>query len=79
MFCALGVFVCVKSRAAGGAVVFALIGALLLLATPLGGGLPGALSGFVWTVDQASPPALSTPEGGAGRAGAGAGPAGGAG
>ena len=68
LFCVLGSVICAKARVAGGAVVFALIGLLLFVSTPAGSGLPGAVSGFFGTVDDATTPALVQAEtpGGAG-------------
>ena len=55
-FAALGVVICAKSRVAGGAVVFALIGLVLFIGTPAGAGLPGMVADFLGTVSQASQP-----------------------
>ena len=59
LFSILGAVICAKARVAGGAVVFALIGAVLFVSTPAGRGLPEAVSGFVSTVDGATTPALN--------------------
>lgn len=66
LFSVLGVFICAKARVPGGAVVFALIGLVLFVATPAGSGLPGAVTGFFDMVDDATTPALvqaETPRG----------------
>ena len=55
-FAFVGAAICAKSRSAGGAVVFALIGLALFISTPAGAGLPGMLSNFVSTVSDASKP-----------------------
>ena len=59
LFSILGAVICAKARVAGGAVVFALIGAVLFVSTPAGRGLPEAVSGFVSVVDGAATPALN--------------------
>jgi len=58
MFSVLGVFICAKARVPGGAVVFALIGLVLFVSTPVGSGLPGAVTGLFDRVDDAATPAL---------------------
>lgn len=55
----LGAFICAKARSAGGAVVFALIAAVLILSTPAGSGLPGAISRVLSTVNESTTPALT--------------------
>ena len=55
----LGAFICAKTRSAAGAVVFSLIALVLFIGTPVGQGLPGAISTVMSTVDQATTPALS--------------------
>lgn len=55
-FALVGSVICAKSRVAGGAVAFALIGLVLFIGTPAGAGLPGMVSGFLGTVSQASQP-----------------------
>jgi len=57
----LGAFICAKARSAGGAVVFAGIALVLLMATPVGAGIPGAVSTFVSAFDRAATPALTEP------------------
>lgn len=61
VFAALGTFICAKARSVGGAIVFALIGLALFVATPAGAGLPGALAEFVSTVQEASQPFTGGP------------------
>jgi hypothetical protein len=55
----VGAFVCAKARSAMGAIVFSLVALVLFIATPVGQGLPGAVSGFMSAVDSASTPALN--------------------
>ena len=55
----LGAFICAKTRSAVGAVVFSLIAIVLFIGTPVGQGLPGAISSVMSTVDQATTPALN--------------------
>ena len=55
-FAVIGAVICAKSRSAGGAVVFSLIGLGLFIATPAGAGLPAMLSDFVSSVSEASQP-----------------------
>lgn len=55
----LGAFICAKTRSAAGAVVFSLIALVLFIGTPVGQGLPGAISAFMSAVDEATTPALS--------------------
>lgn len=55
----LGAFICAKTRSAAGAVVFSLIALVLFIGTPVGQGLPGAISSFMSAVDQATTPALA--------------------
>ncbi len=59
LFSILGAWICAKARVAGGAIAFALIGAVLFVSTPAGSGLPRAVSGFFSTVDGAATPALN--------------------
>jgi hypothetical protein len=59
LFCVLGAVICAKARVAGGAVVFAFIGTVLFVSTPVGRALPEAISGLVSTVDGAATPALT--------------------
>ena len=46
LFAAVGAVMCARARVAGGAVVFALIGLSMFVSTPVGSGLPGAMSSF---------------------------------
>lgn len=62
LFAILGAFICAKARVAGGAVAFALVAVVLFIATPVGQGLPGAISGFMSAVDSATTPALTDGE-----------------
>lgn len=55
----LGAFICAKTRSAAGAVVFSLIALVLFIGTPVGQGLPGAISSVMSTVDRATTPALT--------------------
>lgn len=57
-FALVGAFICARARVAGGAVVFSLAAFVLFISTPAGAGLPGAVSDFLSTIDQASTPAL---------------------
>lgn len=57
-FSVLGAFICAKARVPAGAVVFSLIGLVLFVSTPAGSGLPGAVSGFLDTVDNSTTPTL---------------------
>lgn len=65
-FAVLASMICARARVAGGAVVFALIALVLLVSTPAGSALPGALSEFMSVVNSASTPVLEGPAGGAG-------------
>lgn len=58
----VGAVICAKARSAGGAVLFSLLALVLFLATPVGAGLPGAVSTFVSAFDRAATPALTRPE-----------------
>jgi hypothetical protein len=55
----LGAFICAKARVAIGAVAFSLIALVLFIATPVGAGLPDAISTFISAFDQAATPALN--------------------
>ena len=55
----IGAFICAKTRSASGAVAFSLIALVLFIGTPVGHGLPGAISTFMSAVDQATTPALA--------------------
>jgi hypothetical protein len=58
-FALVGAYICAKARVAGGAIAFALLGLILFVSTPVGSGLPGAISTFLHAVDNASTPALT--------------------
>lgn len=62
----VGAVICAKARSAGGAVVFAGAALVLLMATPVGAGLPGAVSTFVSAFDRAATPALTQQQPGGG-------------
>lgn len=55
----VGAFICAKARSAGGAILFAAIALVLFVATPIGQGLPGAMSTFMSAFDNAATPALN--------------------
>ena len=57
-FATVGSFICARSRSAGGAIFFAAVAVVLFITTPLGSGLPGALSSFVTTVSHSTGPIL---------------------
>ncbi|MCD2193587.1 hypothetical protein LQ327_09355 [Actinomycetospora endophytica] len=59
LFAVLGAFICAKTRSAAGAVVFSLIAVVLFVATPVGQGVPGAISGLMSAVDRATSPVLT--------------------
>jgi hypothetical protein len=59
LFAMLGAFICAKARVAGGAIVFSLIGLVLFISTPVGSGVPGAISTVLSTVDHSTTPALT--------------------
>lgn len=59
LFALLGAFICAKTRSAAGAVVFSLMALVLFIGTPVGQGLPSAISTFMSAVDDATTPALS--------------------
>jgi hypothetical protein len=58
-FAVVGSAICARSRFAGGAVLFAAIAVVLFISTPVGSGLPGALSSFLSTLDHSTTPALN--------------------
>ncbi len=64
-FAIVGAFICAKARVATGAIVFSLIALVLFIATPVGAGLPAAISGFLTAVDHAATPPLSGGDSGA--------------
>lgn len=55
----VGAFICAKARSAGGAILFAGIALVLFVATPIGSGVPGAISTFMSAFDDAATPALN--------------------
>lgn len=57
-FAIVASFICARVRVAGGAVIFAAVAVLLFVTTPLGAGLPGAISSFLTTVSHATTPVL---------------------
>lgn len=59
LFALVGALICAKARSAAGAVVFFGVAVVLFIATPVGQGLPGAMSGFLDTFDSAATPALT--------------------
>lgn len=59
LFALLGALICAKARVAGGAIVFALLGLALFVATPAGEGLPGAVATFMSSVEEATSPVLT--------------------
>lgn len=58
LFAILGAFICAKARVASGAIVFALLALVLFISTPVGSGLPGAITQVISSVDHAATPAL---------------------
>lgn len=58
-FAVVAAFICAKARVAAGAVLFSLVALLLFISTPVGAGLPGAISSFLNAVDHAATPPLS--------------------
>lgn len=59
LFAILGAFICAKTRSAAGAVVFSLLALVLFISTPVGQGLPGAISSFMTAVNQATTPTIT--------------------
>lgn len=55
-FAVVGSVICAKARVPGGAVLFALVGLVLFIGTPIGAGLPGMVAEFLEAVSQASQP-----------------------
>jgi hypothetical protein len=58
-FALIGSVICAKARSAGGAVLFGGVALAMFISTPAGDGLPGALSEFLSTINDASTPALT--------------------
>lgn len=71
LFALVGAFICAKARSAAGAIVFAVLAIVLFIATPVGQGLPGAMSSFMSAFDSAATPALNQQPGQAGAGGGG--------
>lgn len=59
LFAIVGAFICAKARSAGGALVFGAVAVVLFIATPLGQGIPGGVSTFMSSFDQAATPVLN--------------------
>lgn len=59
LFAIVGAAICAKARSALGAIVFAVLAVVMFIATPVGDGLPGAVSTFMSSFDQAATPALN--------------------
>ena len=56
VFSTVAAFICVKSRAAGPALLFGVVAVVLFCTTPTGDGLPSAVASlFDWIGDQGSP------------------------
>jgi hypothetical protein len=55
----VGAVICAKTRVPAGAVVFSLVELTLFVSTPVGAGLPGAVSRFLSAVNEATTPALT--------------------
>lgn len=58
-FAIVGAVVCGRARVPGGAVLFGVLAVVMFVATPAGAGLPGALSGFLSSLDHVATPVLS--------------------
>ena len=65
LFAVVGAAICAKARSAAGAIAFSVIAVVMFIATPVGAGLPGAISTFMSSFDNAATPALNktTPQG----------------
>lgn len=59
LFAVVGAGICAKARSALGAIVFSLVALVLFISTPVGEGLPGAVTSFMSGFDQAATPALN--------------------
>lgn len=59
LFSILGAMICARARVASGAVVFGVLAVVLFVATPVGAGLPGAVSSFLSLFDHAAAPVLN--------------------
>ncbi len=58
-FAVVAAFICAKARVAAGAVLFSLVALVLFISTPVGAGLPAAISVFLTAVDHAATPPLN--------------------
>jgi len=54
LFAIVGAAICAKARSALGAILFALLALVFFVATPVGDGLPGAVSTFMSSFDDAA-------------------------
>ena len=54
-----GAVICAKARSAGGAIAFSSVALVLFIGTPVGAGLPNAVSTFLSTLDDSTTPALT--------------------
>ena len=59
LFAIVGTAICAKSRFAGGAIFFGVVAVVLFISTPVGAGMPDAVSTFLSTFDHAATPALN--------------------
>ncbi len=59
LFAIVGAAICAKSRSASGAIFFGVVAVVIFIATPMGAGLPGALSTFISTFDHAATPVFN--------------------
>lgn len=59
VFAVVGAVICAKARSAMGAIVFSLLALVMFIATPVGAGIPDAMSTFMSTVDQSTTPVLN--------------------
>lgn len=66
LFAIVGAVICARARVAGGAVVFGVIAIVLFVSTPVGAGLPGAITTFLSSFDHAATPMLSGKSGAVG-------------
>lgn len=69
LFAIVGAAICAKARSAVGAILFALLALVMFVTTPVGDGLPGAVSSFMDTFDGAATPVLNREPGSARPAG----------
>lgn len=59
LFAIVGAAICAKARSAAGVALFVGLAIVMFIATPVGAGLPGAVSTFMSSFDQAATPALN--------------------